>query len=86
MLWSSFGNKGYAVGIAESSNGKLTGKWTQKERLFETDGGHAMIFKTFEGKMILTLHQPNSGDIRARFFEVEEKNETLVIGNLIDFK
>jgi hypothetical protein len=86
MLWSSFGEKGYAVGIAESSNGKLTGKWIQKEPLFEKDGGHAMIFKTFEGKMILTLHQPNSGDIRARFFEIEEKNEKLLIGNLIDFK
>lgn len=23
MLWSSFGDKGYAVGLAESSNGKL---------------------------------------------------------------
>lgn len=86
MLWSSFGDSGYSVGVAQSSNGKLSGKWTQNKRLFETDGGHAMIFKTFEDKMILTLHQPNSGDIRARFFEIEEKNETLEIGNLIDFK
>ncbi len=86
MLWSGFGDKGYAVGLAESSNGKLNGKWQQKERLFEKDGGHAMIFKTFEGKMILTLHQPNSGDIRARFFEIIEENETLKIGQMIDFK
>lgn len=86
MLWSSFGDKGYAVGLAESSNGKLNGKWIQKERLFEKDGGHAMIFKTFEGKMILTLHQPNSGDIRARFFEITEEKDALKIGAMIDFK
>ena len=86
MLWSSFGDKGYAVGLAASSNGKLSGKWVQKERLFEKDGGHAMIFKTFEGKMILTLHQPNSGDIRARFFEIVEENETLKIGQMINFR
>ncbi|MEZ4905330.1 MAG: family 43 glycosylhydrolase [Spirosomataceae bacterium] len=69
MLWSSFGTSGYSVGLAESSDGKLTGKWTQKERLFEKDGGHAMVFKTFDGQLILTLHQPNSGDIRARFLK-----------------
>ena len=72
MLWSSFGDDGYAVGVAESSNGKLSGKWTQKTPLFEKDGGHSMIFKTLEGKMMLTLHHPNSGDIRARLFEIEE--------------
>lgn len=86
MLWSSFGDKGYAVGLAESSNGKLNGKWKQKQRLFEKNGGHAMIFKTFEGKIILTLHQPNSGDIRARFFEIEEENDNLILGKMIDFK
>lgn len=85
MLWSSFGEEGYAVGLAESKSGRLHGPWTQNTPLFKRDGGHAMIFNTFNNKMILTLHQPNSGDIRARFFELYEHNNTLEIGNLIPF-
>jgi GH43 family beta-xylosidase len=81
MLWSSFGSDGYAVGVAESSNGKLSGKWKQKTPLFEKDGGHSMIFKTLEGKMMLTLHQPNSGDIRARLFEIVEANDQLQLAD-----
>ena len=86
MLWSSFGDTGYSVGVAESSNGKLTGQWTQRPRLFEKDGGHAMVFQTFDGRMILTLHQPNSGDIRVRFFELAEVDNTLKIKKIIPFE
>lgn len=43
-----------------------------------------MIFNTFDSKMILTLHQPNSEEIRARIFEVFEENEILKVGNMID--
>jgi GH43 family beta-xylosidase len=80
MLWSSFGEAGYAVGLAKSSNGRLNGKWKQLPTLYTNDGGHPMIFKTFEGKMILSIHQPNKGDIRAKFIEIEEKDNLLILG------
>ena len=74
MIWSSFGEKGYAIGIAEAMNGEVTGPWIQQEKLlFAENGGHGMTFKTFEGKLMLVLHQPNtSPEERARFYELRE--------------
>lgn len=84
MLWSSFSSEGYTVGIAESSNGKIGGQWKQqKDVLYCQDGGHAMIFKAFDGRLLMTLHQPNSGKIRARIFEIDDLGQTLKIKNEI---
>jgi hypothetical protein len=80
MIWSSFGEKGYAIGIAESKSGKLKGPWIQQNKLlFEQNGGHGMIFKTFEDKLLLALHQPNSplGQERLKLFEIEDIGESL---------
>jgi hypothetical protein len=81
MIWSSFGEGGYTVGIAESESGKLAGPWKQQPTpLFAEDGGHAMIFRSFDGKLMLILHQPNqTGRERARLFELEDTGETLRI-------
>ena len=39
-----------------------------------------MIFRTFEGRLLLTLHQPNGGaPARAKLFAVEETNDSLEI-------
>lgn len=60
MLWSSFGEQGYAMGLARSDSGKITGPWVQlPEPLWARDGGHGMIFRTFDGRLCLILHQPN---------------------------
>ena len=60
MLWSSKGDGGYTVGIAESDNGKISGEWKQHEKpLFGANGGHCGIFEDFDGQFYLTLHQPN---------------------------
>ena len=80
MIWSSFGVKGYAIGIAESESGKLKGPWIQqKELLYEQNGGHGMIFKTFENKLFLAFHQPNSpkGHERLKLVEIEDTGESL---------
>ena len=46
--------------------------------LFEKDGGHGMIFKTFEGELRLVLHSPNGGGLeRAHLFELEDCGDTL---------
>ena len=84
MIWSSFCNGQYAVGVAESTTGRVKGPWRQQpEPIFNRHGGHAMIFKTFDGKLCLTLHQPNSpaGDERAKIFELEDLGNTLRIKN-----
>lgn len=60
MLWASFSDGGYAEGIARSDNGEIDGNWTiDQTPLFDRDGGHGMLFKTFDGKLTLILHQPN---------------------------
>ena len=84
MIWSSFCNGQYAVGVAESTTGRVKGPWRQQpEPIFNRHGGHAMIFKTFDGKLCLTLHQPNSpsGKERAKIFELEDLGNTLRIKN-----
>ncbi|MGE5608949.1 MAG: glycoside hydrolase family 43 protein [Bacillota bacterium] len=81
MIWSSFGqNSKYMVGLAYSISGKVTGPWRQMdEPLLAIDGGHGMIFKTFDGRLVLSIHQPNHGNIRARLFHLEDLGHTLRI-------
>jgi hypothetical protein len=80
MIWSSFGSKGYAIGQAISENGKIAGPWTQAELIFKENGGHGMIFKTFEDELFLLFHQPNFGpQERAQMYRIEEKNDRLVL-------
>ncbi|NBC84462.1 MAG: family 43 glycosylhydrolase [Bacteroidetes bacterium] len=80
MIWSSLGPKGYAIGIVESESGTLKGPWKhQKDLLFEENGGHGMIFKTFDGKLMLAFHQPNNpeGAERLKLFELNDLGNTL---------
>lgn len=79
MLWSSFGDSGYAMGVATSQSGRIEGPWTQSdEPLWPADGGHGMIFADAAGHLFLTLHTPNrTPDERARFFPLEETPDGL---------
>lgn len=79
MLWSSFGDSGYAMGIATSASGTITGPWTQSEEsLWPADGGHGMVFANADGELLLTLHTPNrTPDERARFFPLDETEDGL---------
>jgi len=81
MLWSSFTEgDNYVQAISRSSDGTLFGNWTHESSLlYDNDGGHGMVFSTFDGKLMLTLHTPNTvGKERPAFFEIEEVNNTLV--------
>ena len=80
MLWSSYGPTKYATGIAVSTSGKLAGPWEQQpETLWLDDGGHPMLFTTFDGRLVMTIHQPNRRVERARFFEMEDTGDTIRI-------
>jgi GH43 family beta-xylosidase len=81
ILWSSFSATGYTVGIASSESGKLAGPWKQNPNaLFAADGGHPMLFRAFDGRLMMALHQPNrTSNEREVFIELEERGDTLVI-------
>ena len=70
-LWSGFSEKGYAQGLAVSDNGEIDGHFTQTDPLFLEDGGHGMLFRDLGGKVLLTLHSPNTHLLeRPRFVPV----------------
>ena len=81
MVWSSFKDGVYAVGIAESDTGKVIGPWRQQQEPLFVNGGHSMIFEDFEGRLCLVLHSPNSpgGKERAHIYELEDLGHTLKI-------
>ena len=81
MIWSSFGAGGYTTGIAYSETSKLRGPWRQQVTpLFAADGGHSMVFRCFDGTLMLALHQPNRGpDERAILLPLEDTGETVRI-------
>ena len=65
MLWSSWGKERYAIGVAYSQSGSVKGPWIQEEKpLFEDNGGHGMLFRTFDGKLKLSMHWVDPRDER----------------------
>ncbi len=81
MLWSSFGPKGYAVGLAASDNDEIDGNWIHHDHLlFEENGGHGMIFRSKQGELIFTLHYPNDKYCeRPLFVKILEEKDTIRI-------
>jgi hypothetical protein len=60
LLWSSFGEEGYAMGVATSRTGLVTGPWIQQdEPLWARNGGHGMVFTDPRGDRRLAFHWPN---------------------------
>ena len=59
-------------------SGKLAGPWSQQnEPVFAENGGHGMLFKTFEGALMMVLHAPNNMNAQPRIFKMEDTGETL---------
>jgi hypothetical protein len=79
MMWSSFSADGYTVGLAASESGSVRGPWKQDpDPLFRGNGGHSMLFRTFEDKLMLMLHQPNTNPReRGRLFPLEDTGRRL---------
>jgi arabinan endo-1,5-alpha-L-arabinosidase len=82
MLWSSFKGGKYAVGVARTSSGEILGPWHQvPEPLFDADGGHCMVFRTFDGQLLLAFHSPNpSPNERPYFVPLREEGSSLKLG------
>ena len=57
LIWSSFCTNGeYAIGVAVSRSGELRGPWLQQSGALNDDGGHAMIFRDFQGSLLISYH------------------------------
>jgi len=81
LLWSGFGAGGYTIGVARSTSGDILGPWQQlAEPLYAADGGHGMIFRTFEGRLMLAYHRPNaSPNERPEFVPLRESGTSVEI-------
>lgn len=63
MTWSSWSERGYAVGLAVSPSGRITGPWQHlPEPLYPENGGHGMLFYDRDGRPRFALHYPNDRD------------------------
>ena len=78
---SSFSKHQYCEAIAYSDNGSVFGNWIHDERLlFDKDGGHGMIFTTYDGENIFIQHMPNNTpDESPCMYRLVEKDDTLYI-------
>lgn len=84
MLWSSyernsFGWDGYVETIARSKSGEIQGPWEQLPPLVHNDSGHGMLFHTFEGQLMLVIHQPFN-NARGKIYEIEDLGDNLRVG------
>jgi hypothetical protein len=78
MLWSSYRDGLYVETLAHSDNGRLDGHWKQDGVLVGGDSGHGMVFKTFDGRLMLILHHPFDSRIsRAKLYELEDTGDTI---------
>lgn len=57
MIWTSWVNTDYTMGVAYSESGKIEGPWIHDpEPVMPPNFGHGMIFKDFNGRTLLSLH------------------------------
>ncbi len=84
MLWTSWIYDVYTQGVAYSESGTLDGPWIQeKDPITPPNYGHGMIFKTFDGRLLLSCHshkKVNGRTVRIpRFFEVSLEGDRLTL-------
>ena len=76
MIWSKFCDGGYSVISCSSESGRAEGPWSDFKIMFAGNGGHGMIFRTFEGDLKLVMHKPEiRGHERLAFFPIVENED-----------
>jgi len=85
MIWTSWVYDVYTQGVAYSESGTLDGPWLQeKDPITPPNFGHGMLFRTLEGKLLMSVHSHRSINGRYRriphLFEVDLSGDKLVIG------
>ncbi len=84
MLWTSWVFSDYVQGVAWSESGTLDGPWVQQEEpITPPNFGHGMLFRTFEGKLLMSVHSHKSVNGRTiripHLFEVDDSGNRLVV-------
>ncbi|GAB3760224.1 glycoside hydrolase family 43 protein [Spirosoma pomorum] len=85
MLWTSWIYDVYTQGVAYSRSGTLDGPWVhEKEPITPPNIGHGMLFRTFDGKLLLSAHSHKSVNGRTiripRLFEADLSDNKLILG------
>lgn len=88
MIWTSWVYSTYTQGVAYSESGTLDGPWIQeKDPITPPDFGHGMLFKTLDGKWMMSVHSHKSVDghyIRIpHLFEIDLSGDKLVVGKMV---
>jgi hypothetical protein len=78
MLWSSYRNGLYMETLAYSVSGKIKGPWRQSAPLVGDDSGHGMLFHSFDGKLMLVLHQPFR-QAHAKLFLMQDTGDSIAV-------
>lgn len=84
MLWTSWIFDIYTQGVAYSESGTLDGPWIQQEEpVTPPNFGHGMLFRTLDGKDLMSVHshkKVNGRTIRIpHLFEVDLSGDKLVV-------
>ncbi len=79
MLWSTYEKNvagadgtisgGYVQTYAVSRSGDLAGPWDQRRPLVREDSGHGMLFRAFDGRLMMILHRPFE-NARGKLYEM----------------
>ena len=85
MLWTSWVMGVYTQGVAYSRSGTLDGPWVQEmEPITPPNFGHAMMFRTFDGQLLMSIHshwEENGRTIRnPHLFKVDDSGDKIVVG------
>ena len=87
MIWSSWSkDRAYALAVAYSESGKVTGPWKyNSEPILWDDRGHGMIFTDFEGNLLLCVHRYfHYPQTRVQLFKLEDTgNDIRVQGQFL---
>jgi beta-xylosidase len=76
MLWSSYDKDGYVETVARSKTGEIKGPWEQLPPLVRGDSGHGMLFRTFDGQLMMVLHRPFRR-AHAKLYEMSDEGDHL---------
>lgn len=78
MLWSSYDANGYVQAQARSKSGTLAGPWEQLPPLVRYDSGHGMLFRRFDGQLMMIVHRPFKR-ARGKLYEMRDAGDRLEI-------
>jgi len=87
MLWTSWVMSDYVQGVAYSESGTLDGPWIQEnDPITPPNFGHGMLFRNFEGKLLMSAHShKNVGGRYVRIphlFKVDDSGDKIEVKGL----